>query len=349
MHMHMHNRYVALLAGLLVGGPAVTWAQPPAAPAPERQVKEIRVIRGGPGGGQADVLLGGPDLTWFAMGAEPEAVLDDPITGAPFSAEAITESVQQLADGNRIVRQATASLARDGEGRTRREQAARGPAAAAGDAGKLVTIADPVAGQRYLLDTGDRTARALPKVFMRKMLSTPEGESGQNVIVERGEGGSVDVEIRRLPGGAKGPDVTLPDLPPPAGAAGHASIEREVEAIALPDGPLVEWSTDDVQVEDLGTRSIEGVEAAGTRRTVTIEAGAIGNEQPIRIVSERWYAPALKTVVLSKRTDPRTGEHTYRLTSILTGEPDPSLFQVPPDYTIEETPEPRIRIERRVK
>lgn len=343
--MHMRNRYVALFAGLLVGGPAVTWAQPPAAPAPERQVKEIRVIRDGHGGGQADVLLGGPDLTWFAMGAEPEAVLDDPITGAPFSAEAITESVQQLADGNRIVRQATASLARDGEGRTRREQAARGPAAAGNEAGRVVTIADPVAGQRYLLDTGTRTARALPKVFMRKMLSTPEGEAGQNVIVERGEGGTVNVEVRRLHDGADGP---LPPAPP-ADAAGDRLIEREVEAIALPDGPLVGWSTDDVQVEDLGTRTIEGVEATGTRRTVTIEAGAIGNEQPIRIVSERWYSPALKTVVLSKRNDPRTGEHTYRLTSILTGEPDPSLFQVPPDYTIEETPEPRIRIERRVK
>lgn len=323
--MHMHNRYVTLFAGLLVGGPAVAWAQPPAAPAPERQVKEIRVIRGGPEGGQADVLLGGPDLTWFAMGAEPEAVLDDSITGAPFSAEAITESVQQLADGNRIVRQATASLARDGEGRTRREQAARGPAASAGDAGRIVTIADPVAGQRYLLDTGKRTARALPKVFMRKMLFTPEGEEG--------------------------PLPPLPPLPPPPppDAAGHQLVEREVEAIALPGGPLVEWSSDDVQVEDLGTRTIEGVEATGTRRTVTIEAGAIGNEQPIRIVSERWYAPALKTVVLSKRNDPRTGEHTYRLTSILAGEPDPSLFQVPPDYTIEETSEPRIRIERRVK
>ncbi len=44
------------------------------------------------------------------------------VKGAPYSAEAVTESNQVLSDGNRISRRSTAKLYRDSEGRTRREQ-----------------------------------------------------------------------------------------------------------------------------------------------------------------------------------------------------------------------------------
>lgn len=118
---------------------------------------------------------------------------------------------------------------------------------------------------------------------------------------------------------------------------------------ATPGSGLVHRTSDNVQTEDLGSRDIEGVQATGTRRTVTIAAGVIGNEQPIQIVSERWYAPELKTVVLARRSDPRMGDHTYRLTNILRGEPDPSLFQVPSDYTVHVEPTRRLQIERRVR
>ncbi len=86
----------------------------------------------------------------------------------------------------------------------------------------------------------------------------------------------------------------------------------------------------------LGTQTIEGVQATGTQSVLTIEAGAIGNDQAIRIVSEVWYSPDLKTVVLSKRTDPRFGETVYQLQQINRAEPDPTLFQVPANYTITE-------------
>src|SRR5262249_23148104 len=44
------------------------------------------------------------------------------VKGAPYSAQVLTESVQTLADGNRIVRRSNAAVYRDSEGRTRREQ-----------------------------------------------------------------------------------------------------------------------------------------------------------------------------------------------------------------------------------
>ena len=62
--------------------------------------------------------------------------------------------------------------------------------------------------------------------------------------------------------------------------------------------------------ESLGKQLIEGVEAEGTRSTVTIAAGEIGNERAIEIVSERWYSPELQTVVMTRHSDPRFGETT---------------------------------------
>ena len=85
--------------------------------------------------------------------------------------------------------------------------------------------------------------------------------------------------------------------------------------------------------EDLGAKSIEGLRVEGKRSTATIPAGKIGNQQPIRIVSESWYSPDLQTMILVKHSDPRTGDTVYRLTHIDRTEPPASLFQVPPGYT----------------
>ena len=68
-------------------------------------------------------------------------------------------------------------------------------------------------------------------------------------------------------------------------------------------------------------RDIEGVRAEGTRTTMTIPAGQIGNELPINIVSERWFSPDLKVLVMSRQSDPRFGETTYRLTNLSRAEP----------------------------
>ena len=93
-----------------------------------------------------------------------------------------------------------------------------------------------------------------------------------------------------------------------------------------------------VQTESLGTQSINGVNAEGTRYTRTIPAGQIGNDKPINVISERWYSPDLQMVVMSKHTDPRFGDTTYTVTNIQRQEPAASLFSVPSDYTVKEGP-----------
>ena len=95
--------------------------------------------------------------------------------------------------------------------------------------------------------------------------------------------------------------------------------------------------------ESLGKQTIEGVEAEGTRTTVTIPADEIGNELPIQIVTERWYSPELQTAVMTRHRDPRFGETIYRLTNINRSEPARTLFEVPADYTIKDAPQPMMR------
>ena len=98
--------------------------------------------------------------------------------------------------------------------------------------------------------------------------------------------------------------------------------------------------------DDLGTQSINGLSAQGTRYTRTIPAGQVGNDKPIIVVSERWYSPDLQIVVKSTRTDPRLGQTTYTVTNIQRAEPTATLFAVPAGYTVQDA-KPRFRGARR--
>ena len=86
--------------------------------------------------------------------------------------------------------------------------------------------------------------------------------------------------------------------------------------------------------EKLGRQSVEGVEAEGTRTTVTIPAGEFDNERPFVITHEEWYSPELKMIVQMRHVDPRFGETTFRLTNVSRGEQDASLFVPPAGYKV---------------
>ena len=223
------------------------------------------------------------------------------VTNAPYSADIVTDVVQTLADGNRIEHHNTASVARDSQGRVRREQqlAAIGPIVPQANAGRFVTIMNPVEGVHYSLDP-------MRKVAMRSPM--PKGVQGgvarTQVIIGSG---------------------------PVEGVAGRA-VTTDLDTIVTRRAP------EPGRTEQLGTSTIEGVQAEGTRTVVTIPAGTIGNQAPIEMVTERWFSPELGVVVMSRRTDPRFGETTYRLQNIARGEPSPDLFQVPSDYTLEALP-----------
>ena len=96
-----------------------------------------------------------------------------------------------------------------------------------------------------------------------------------------------------------------------------------------------------VKSDDLGTQVMEGVTVQGKRTTRTVPAGQMGNERAIDIVTETWYSPDLQAVVMSRTSDPRSGESLYKLTNISRAEPDHSLFTVPSDYTVQQGRGPR--------
>jgi hypothetical protein len=91
--------------------------------------------------------------------------------------------------------------------------------------------------------------------------------------------------------------------------------------------------------EDLGTMEIDGFTAHGTRVIFTIPAGQMGNDKPMTNSNERWFSDDLKVELLMKTESPQSGKHTHKLVNIRSGDPDPLLFQVPPDYTVTEQPQ----------
>ena len=362
---------------------------------------------------------GAPGMSWVGQGQEGrmqtfsfamgEMGFDNKVVkGAPFTADAVTEFTQTLADGNRISRKSSSQIHRDGEGRTRREFSPfafnllpGGP-----ERKNTIQIFDPVANTMLILDPESKTAtkgmtfirtQTLPEKIVRPLGSPEEAR----MLKFSGSG---------LPGNAlKRIQPTYPPEAKAAGVQGPVQVEITIndqgdviEVNPIAGHPLLrasaaeaarQWKFKATEVEgkqvkvkgiltfnftladrpeattnqtallrkiaigekrnlrqdSLGKQTIEGIEVEGTRTVETIPAGEIGNEQPIEIVSERWYSNELQTVILSRHNDPRFGENVYRLINITRSEPDPALFQVPSDYTLKEGPAdlPR-RVEMRV-
>lgn len=120
------------------------------------------------------IALGGPPPDVVFLG--PHGTFERKVVkGAPFSADTTTEVTQVLADGNRLSRKTTGRIARDGEGRVRREQslAAMGPLLAGPEPPPLVVINDPVEGSTYFLEERDKRAVRLGRMGPDEMPAEP--------------------------------------------------------------------------------------------------------------------------------------------------------------------------------
>jgi hypothetical protein len=88
--------------------------------------------------------------------------------------------------------------------------------------------------------------------------------------------------------------------------------------------------------ENLGTRTIAGVQCDGSRQVTTTPAGEQGNEQPMQLITEVWVAHDSQVTMLRIEDDPRSGRTTTEVTEFDPHDPDPSLFAPPPGYKLEE-------------
>lgn len=253
----------------------------------------------GNGGGGGAVAFGGSMVASYLK----------PITGAPYSAQIVTETVQPFADGNSITHTSTSSVYRDSQGRTRREQNINivGPSQVSGSPIQFITIDDPVAGVHYTLNPNKMIATEITTSGTTS--TTASGTFVKKVIPSDGS----NVSITYF---SSGDEVTF------AGRGGTVSVAP---------GTV---SADNVTTESLGAETMQGLSCLGTRVTRTIPAGQIGNAQPILIITDKWYSQDLQIEVKMVHSDPRTGTTTTTLTNLSRNEPNPSLFAVPSGYTI---------------
>jgi hypothetical protein len=273
----------------------------------EKRDVELAVVR--PDGETGEGQRATQNVTIQVMAADGQIV-----KGKPYSADTSTETVQGLADGNRIVHHTVSKFYRDSDGRTRREMTFGNVDPEHPSPHEVkVFIDDPVNGTAYVLDPESKSADRMQR--NRKLLDERNAEDDGTRVMFKS---LTDTEIGEQ------------------GGPGHMLFKIRDDRAGNPDSILA-LSPDEkreVVKEDLGIRTIEGMDCNGTRQTITIPAGAIGNEKPISIVTETWFAPAIGVVVQSTSDDPRFGKTTYQLTNVQLSEPPRSLFEPPANFKV---------------
>ncbi len=196
--------------------------------------------------------------------------------------------------------------------------------------------AEQVRTRTQTLSDGSHIREALPSRLMfrdsqgrRRMeswiMAGPDGEPGIHVIEIRdfvtGYEYTLDTEKQvahrvRIPVDSRAPNTLVVSMDTPLPTLGILRIRPQSIT------------------QSLGTQTIEGSLADGTKVTTTIPIGFRGNNRALVSTKETWVAQDLKMVVLSKQNDPKDGETVTRLINIRREEPDPGLFQVPPTYRI---------------
>lgn len=232
-----------------------------------------------------------------------------PVTGAPYSAQIVTESVQPFADGNSIKHTSTSAVYRDSLGRTRREQNFNivGPVQVSEIPLQFIIIDDPVSGIHYNLNPTKLTGT---QFTISGTMGAASGDMLPRKVIPD-DGGSTTITYF-----SSGDGVAV------GGRGGTISVAPG------------QVSAGNVTTESLGADTMQGLSVLGTRVTRTIPAGQIGNALPILIITDKWYSQDLQIDVITVHSDPRTGTTTTALVNLTRGEPNPALFTVPPGYTI---------------
>ncbi len=262
------------------------------------------------GASAQDPVAGGPGVFIQALPGHcadmaspggPHSAAHGVVTGAPYTATGRSETVQTLADGNRIVRSNTTRYFRDSRGRTRTEfvLSAVGPIALHGSS-SLIVIDDPTTAKRIVLHPEIKTAMEMPR--MQCGVAAAGIAAGDDPAVEGKAGAVMFRAATPMPG-------------PPFGDVLYAAAPHDSKTSALPE------------------RTIRGLRALGRSTESSIPAGQMGNELPIVSRSETWYSPELQVVLSATHRNPLFGDTTYQLLDIVRKEPDAKLFAIPRDYT----------------
>lgn len=221
---------------------------------------------------ESEELSRGPDggTQYFVDGI---SVL--PVAGKPFMGRSTTEWTRTLADGTVVKTQLSTVVARDSQGRIRREKHHFVPVDSNEESKLIETkISDPITHTRTTCSAATHRCSVTRYHAPTSFTPRPPGEFDN----------------------------------------GKRNLTRE----------------------NLGSDSMDGLNVVGTRETITINAGVIGNSQPLVATREFWYSPDLQVNLAVTRQDPRDGTEAVRVQDVSRSEPDPVMFQVPSGYVIED-------------
>jgi len=219
----------------------------------------------------------------------------------PYTAEFKITTVRTLGNGTTITRQETEIDALDSHGRHLRSVTEETPALGR-EPGTSVNVNDPDGGTQSQWDSRTKKAHVTILPPQEQRQGCWANDTG-NLRMSWNEG--------PRPGAPVNPAAALPGGGVMAPAPRHKP-----------------------EVEELGTTTIQGVEARGRRMTTTIPAGEAGNDQPLVTVAEYWSSPQIGLTLRESSDSPRTGKRTRELVNLNLSEPDPSLFQPPEGYEV---------------
>jgi hypothetical protein len=226
----------------------------------------------------------------------------------PYTAKFKITSVQTLANGTTITRESIETLAKDSEGRRLTVNVT--PATERVPERTSFHVFDPVARTNinWTVPGESATVQPMPPHQTRQTGSTcwTTGVPQETVSAPSERPTGTATTLIEIGGGSIG--ESLPARP---GAFDDETVQ-----------------------EDLGTQTIQGVVARGTRTTHTIPIGAIGNDAPLVRTMEVWTAQPLGLAVRQVTDDPRMGKRTRELTELSQSEPDAATFQPPEGYEI---------------
>jgi hypothetical protein len=225
----------------------------------------------------------------------------------PYTAEFAITAVKTRADGTTITQESTEVIARDARGRTL-TSITTVPAAGNDSPATKFRVFDPVNRVNSNWDSVSSVARVV-----KRPSPTPGGASCWIETPDNASRGS----------NAGGPSTIKanPVVSPPTG------LTAVINKNSTP--PHVKTT-----VEYLGTETIDGWTARGSRVTQTTSSDATGNDEPSVSTRESWQANAngIGLTIREIDDDPQNGKRTTELVKFSLGEPDPATFQPPQGY-----------------
>jgi hypothetical protein len=308
----------------------------------EQRVEERVVMVNGPDGAH----LAGPLMRMGRKG----------VKGAPYSAEVITERLQNLADGNQISNKTSSMSYRNSAGATRQDiMDTKGGL-------RAIVLHDPNEGSTITLHPQDKTGT---KMVFKQIEGQAREEARAKIEQMRKDGRLERLEQVRKDGrveriersGGPGEEIVIKRVERADGEMRQRIREEvrvhvakaidETRALHAPEmraqiGPVIAGAFGDMKwsgkatTRELGSKDIDGIKAEGKLRSYEIPAGELGNRNAIVVSDESWYSPELQVTVYSKHSDPRSGERIYRLANLKREEPAAALFTVPAGYELKE-------------